>query len=82
MERLGDDTGPIDVHDYRHGLKLLKETRETSHWANKKPYACPGCDEPFEQLFVSEKTHNAFTPSSATPFCIRHEEDRILLFRH
>ncbi len=82
METLGDDDGPIDVHDYRHGLKLLKETRDTSHWANKKGYACPACGKPFEQLFVSEKTDNTFTPSSVTPFCIRHEPNRILMFRH
>jgi hypothetical protein len=82
METLGDGDGPIDVHDYRHGLKLLKETRETSLWTNKKGYACPACGKPFEQLFTSEKEHNTFDPSSVTPFCIRHEADRILMFRH
>lgn len=82
MDALGDGDGPIDLHDHRHGLKLLRETRATSHWENKRPYACPACDEEFEEVFVSEKTHNTFAPSTATPFCIRHEPDRILMFRH
>jgi hypothetical protein len=82
MERLGDDQGPIDVHEYRHGLKLRTQTRTTSHWENKRGYACPACDAAFEELFISEKRHNTFDPPSADPFCIRHEADRILLFRH
>lgn len=82
MEQLGAGDGPIDLHDHRHGLKLLRETRETSHWANKRPYACPACGKPFEEVFVSEKRHSSFSPSAATPFCIRHERDRILMFRH
>jgi transposase len=82
MEQLGDGDGPIDIHDYRHGLKLIEETRETSLWNNKQRYACPACGKPFEQLFISEQSHNTFNPGSATPFCIRHEADRILMFRH
>lgn len=82
MEQLGDGDGPIDLHDHRHGLKLLRETRETSHWENKRPYACPACGEEFAEIFVSEKRDNTFTPSSPVPFCIRHEEDRFLMFRH
>lgn len=82
MEQLGDGDGPIDIHDYRHGLKLLKETRETSHWDNRAGYACPACGEEFGQLFTSEKRRNTFTPSTATPFCLVRESERILLFRH
>lgn len=82
METLGDSDGPIDLHEYRHGLKLLKETRQTSYWENKQGYACPACDKPFEQLFTSEKRHNTFSPSTATPFCIVHEDNRLIMFRH
>lgn len=82
MEQLGDGDGPIDIHAHRHGLKLHKETRETSHWENKNDYACPACGKAFEHLFVTEKRHNSFSPSSSRPFCLRRERDRILLFRH
>lgn len=82
MEQLGDGDGPIDLHDYRHGLKLRKETRETSLWENKRGYACPACGEEFSGLFTSVKRHNTFTPGTATPFCIVREDDRILVFRH
>jgi hypothetical protein len=82
MPQLGAGDGPIDIHDYRHGLKLLKETRETSYWENRRGYACPACGQEFEQLFTSEKRENTFTPSSPTPFCIVREADRILMFRH
>jgi hypothetical protein len=82
METLGDGDRPIDIHGYRHGLKLRKETRETSHWENNDGFACPACNKEFQHLFTSEKRHNTFTPSSPTPFCIVREDDRILLFRH
>lgn len=82
MEQLGDGDGPIDLHDYRYGLKLRKQTRETSLWTNEEPFACPACGEPFEGLFTSEKRHNTFTPGDATPFCIVRDPDRILMFRH
>ncbi|MFB6164952.1 MAG: flagella cluster protein [Haloarculaceae archaeon] len=82
MERLGDGDGPIDVHEHRHGLKLHRETRETALWENKAPYACPACGEAFEQLYVTEKRDNTFSPSRATPFCVRREPERLLVFRH
>lgn len=82
MEQLGDGDGPIDLHEYRHGLKLLKETRETSRWENKRGYDCPACGDPFEGLFATEKRHNTFSATGETPFCIVREQDRLLMFRH
>lgn len=82
MERLGGEGGPIDIHEYRHGLKLRRETRETAHYENREGYACPACGEEFDQLFATEKTHNSFDPSTARPFCVVREPDRLLLFRH
>jgi hypothetical protein len=82
MELLGGDEGPIDIHEYRHGLKLHTETRETSQWENKRGYGCPACGEVFDRLLVTGKRHNSFSPSTADPFCIRRESDRLFLFRH
>jgi transposase-like protein len=82
MEQLGGGDGPIDIHEYRHGLKLRKETRETSLWTNEAGYACPACGEAFTGLFTSEKRHNTFSPTGDTAFCLVREADRILMFRH
>lgn len=72
----------IDIHEFRHGLKLLTETRHTAHYVNKKEFDCPACSRPFDAVFVSEKRHNSFRPDRSKPFCIRQEDDRILLFTH
>ncbi|MDG5775069.1 flagella cluster protein [Haloarculaceae archaeon H-GB2-1] len=76
------DADRIDVHDFRHALKLVTEKRETAHYRNKKGLRCPACRRPFERLFISEKRHNSFDPNAANPFCIRHESDRVLVFTH
>ena len=76
------DGDRFDYHRARQGLKLVKDTGDTKLLKNKEGYACPACGNPFEQLYVSEKQHNTFDPSGATPFCIRRESDRILMFRH
>jgi hypothetical protein len=31
----------FDVHDHRHGLKLLAEDRETTHLENREPFDGP-----------------------------------------
>jgi len=80
MERL--DVGEsFDVHEHRHGLKLLEQDGKTMHLMNRRDYACPACDEPFEHLLVSEKRHNTFgTPSG--PFCLTRTDDQLLLLTH
>ena len=81
METL-DVSGGFDVHDYRHGLKLIEETRETVHLANRDDrFACPACGEPFERLLVSEKrTHTFGDPGS--PFCVVRTDEKLLLLTH
>jgi len=80
MEPLEVD-GHFDYHDYRHGLKLLKEDRETSHLANRDDFACPACGEVFEKLFVSERRENTFG-DPGNPFCVVRTDDQILLLTH
>jgi hypothetical protein len=40
MERFDVSDG-FNVHDYRHGLKLLEEARETMSLVNREDFACP-----------------------------------------
>jgi hypothetical protein len=80
MDELDVSDG-FDVHDYRHGLKLLKEDRETMALANREDFACPACGKPFEKLFVSERRENTFgNPDS--PICLVRTDDRLLLLTH
>jgi hypothetical protein len=76
-----DVDGGFDYHDYREGLKLLREDRETTHLANRAGLACPACGEAFEKLFVSERRENTFG-NPGTPFCIVRTDDQILLLTH
>jgi len=80
MEPLDVD-GHFDYHDYREGLKLLREDRETTHLANRADFACPACDKGFEKLFVSERRENTFG-DPGTAFCVVRTDDQILLFTH
>ena len=76
-----DVTEEFDVHAYREGFKLLKETRETTHLANRAGFDCPACGKPFERLFVSEKRTNTFQ-SPPGPFCLARTDSQTLLFTH
>ena len=80
MELLDVSDG-FDVHDYRHGLKLLKEDRETMHLANREGYGCPACEEPFERLFVTERRTTSFD-DPGTAFCLVRTDDELLLLTH
>ena len=81
MEDLDVSDG-FDVHEYRHGLKLLREDRETLALANPEDrFACPACGEPFEKLLVSEKRANTFG-DPGRPFCVVRTDDELLVLTH
>ena len=80
MERLDVSDG-FDVHEYRHGLKLLKQDRETMRLANRDGFGCPACGEPFDRLLVSEKRENTFGKPDAR-FCVVRTDQRLLLLTH
>ncbi len=80
MEEL-DVSGGFDVHEYRHGLKLLQESRGTTHLENREGFACPACGRRFERLLVSEKRENTFG-KPGTPFCVVRTDGQILLLTH
>lgn len=80
MEQL-DISGEFDVHEYRHGLKLIREDRETMQLENRDGFACPACGEPFERLFVSTARTSSFGKPTA-PFCLARTDSQLLLLTH
>ncbi|WP_254271652.1 DUF7385 family protein [Haloarcula marina] len=80
MTRLDVGDG-FDVHEYRHGLKLLKQDRETMALENRNDFACPACGDAFERLFVSEKRENTFG-NPGGPFCLVRTDDQVLVLTH
>lgn len=80
MEEL-DISGGFDVHEYRHGLKLLKQARETTYLANREGFACPSCGRRFERLLVSEKRTHTFDNPEA-PFCVARTDEQLLMLTH
>jgi hypothetical protein len=81
MEEL-DVSGGFDVHEYRHGLKLVREDRETMHLENRGgEFACPACGKPFGKLFVTEKRENTFA-DPGSPLCVVRTDGELLLITH
>jgi len=80
MEQLDVSDG-FDVHDYRHGLKLLKQDRGTMTLENREGFVCPACGEAFERLFVSEKRTNSFG-DPGRPFCLARTDAKLLVITH
>lgn len=81
MKQLDISEG-FDMHDYRHGLKLITEDRKTKHLENRGgEFACPACGNVFEKLFVSEKRTNTFG-DPGTAFCIARTDEKLLLLTH
>jgi hypothetical protein len=76
-----DVSDGFDVHEYRHGLKLLREDRETMHLSNREGYACPACGDPFDRLLVSEKRKNTFGEPGRR-FCVVRTDGTLLVLTH
>lgn len=76
-----DVSDGFDIHDYRHGLKLLKQDRNTMTLQNRDDFFCPACGEPFDRLFVSDdRTHSFGDPGTA--FCLARTDGKLLLLTH
>jgi hypothetical protein len=80
MEQLSVENG-FDVHEYRHGLKLLREERAAMHLENRAGFACPACGKEFERLFVTEQRTKTFDKPGA-PFCLAWTDEELLLLTH
>lgn len=81
MEQLDISDG-FDMHEYRDGLKLIKQDRTTTQLENRaNDFSCPACGKPFGKLFVSEaRTHTFGNPGTA--FCIARTDEKLLLLTH
>jgi hypothetical protein len=80
MEQLDVSEG-FDVHEYRHGLKLITEDRQTMHLENREGFGCPACGKPFEKLFITEKRTNTFG-NPGSPFCLVRTDTELLMLTH
>lgn len=73
---------PFDVHAVRHRMKLVRKTGTTELYENRDGVACPGCDEPFDDLLISNEHHHSFDPPASTRLCVVREDDRLLVLTH
>ena len=71
----------FDIHDYRHGLKLLKQDRGTMTLANRDDFRCPACEDVFGRLFVTENRTSSFD-DPGRPFCLARTDDALLVLTH
>ncbi|MFW6383945.1 MAG: DUF7385 family protein [Halodesulfurarchaeum sp.] len=81
MEEL-DVTDGFSVHDYRRGLKLLEQGRSTMLLANRAPYACPVCGEPFDRLLVTERDAHSVSSAPDGPLCLARTDGQLLILTH
>lgn len=72
----------FDVHDYREGLKVLKQDRETMYLANRAGYECPACGRAFERLFVSTEPTVTFGSAPGAPVCLARTPSQLLVLTH
>jgi len=75
-------TDGFSIHDYRHGLKLLRQDGATTLVENREGYACPACGEPFDRLLVTEKPAHSFSTAPPGPLCVLRTEEKLLVFTH
>ncbi|AOW79498.1 hypothetical protein HTSR_0297 [Halodesulfurarchaeum formicicum] len=81
METL-DLTDGFSIHDYRHGLKLLRQDGERTLLENRAEYACPACGDPFERLLVTENAVHSFQTPPSGPICLARTGEKLLVLTH
>ncbi|WP_458188250.1 DUF7385 family protein [Haladaptatus sp. NG-WS-4] len=57
--------GPTGRYAIHHRLKLVKDAGQTQLDENRDSVACPVCDAPFVDLFLTERREQRFSPTSA-----------------
>ena len=76
------DATRFDVHAVRHRLKLVRDDGPTALYENRDGVACPACGDPFDELYLTERRANSFSPDRRVAFCVLREDDRLLLCTH
>lgn len=72
----------FSVHEYRHGLKLVQQDRDTSTFENRDGFECPACGDPFDRLLVAEGSSLSFDAAPNGPFCLARTPDSLLVLTH
>ena len=75
-------TDGFSIHDYRRGLKLLRQDGATTLVENREGYACPACGEPFDRLLVTEQPAHSFSSAPPGPICVLRTDEKLLVFTH
>lgn len=71
----------FSIHDYRSGLKLLKQTDTDTLVANRQGFDCPVCRSQFTRLLeTTARSRSLSTPSG--PVCVARVDDKLLIFAH
>lgn len=77
-----DVDGGFSVHDYRHGLKLLRQDESTMTLANRADFECPACGTVFDRLLVAEAATVSFDSPPDGPVCVVRTADQLLVLTH
>ncbi len=77
-----DVTDGFSIHDYRHGLKLLRQDGATRLVENREGYACPACGEPFDRLLVTDERGHSFKNAPSGPICVLRTDEKLLVLTH
>lgn len=72
----------FDLHEYRTGMKILKQDRDAVYLANRAGYACPACGREFGRLFVSTDDEVSFGSAPSGPICVVRAPERLLVLTH
>ncbi len=77
-----DVDAEFSVHDYRHGLKLVQQDRDTSTVENRGGFECPACGDQIKRLLVAESATLSFGAAPNCPFCLARADDSLLVLTH
>jgi hypothetical protein len=76
------DAERFDVRAVRHRMKQVRDDGDASLYENRDGVACPACGRPFDELYLTERRANSFSPDRRVSFCVVREANRLLLCTH
>ncbi|MFW6384803.1 MAG: DUF7385 family protein [Halodesulfurarchaeum sp.] len=81
MDVLEVDDG-FSVHDYRSGLKLLRQDSDAMTLENRQEFACPACGKEFGRLLVADDRYLTFSRAPSDPICVIRTDEQLLVLTH